>query len=285
MVLIDGIKYACQRCIRGHRVKSCIHTDAVLTAVRSKGRPTSQCHHCRENRKLKSLHISCNCNASNFKNGVNSVSKKTCNCNTGQACICYKGSRPKSSTTNSVTNSSPLTAYSDENSLFSLDSDQNASLLLSSSLPAVGNIYEGLLESSLEHHLFEQLPWDTNELFKFMEDQVPEKIGNYKDKMNNNPLHTIPQSNSNLPTSESMAHFEDTDLVPLPLNSFCPLPLNNLDNFDCDSVPNFFADDYLIPFVPEIDLMGAYSNTSGNNDKNANCTLSNHHEITASLSN
>lgn len=61
MVLINGVKYACERCIRGHRVTTCTHTDQPLTMIKPKGRPASQCLHCREQRKLKNLHINCNC--------------------------------------------------------------------------------------------------------------------------------------------------------------------------------------------------------------------------------
>ncbi|KAM9930460.1 hypothetical protein OXX59_000485 [Metschnikowia pulcherrima] len=61
MVLLNGIKYACERCIRGHRVSSCTHTDKTLVMIKPKGRPASQCSHCREQRKVKNSHTSCEC--------------------------------------------------------------------------------------------------------------------------------------------------------------------------------------------------------------------------------
>ncbi|RKP30063.1 copper-fist-domain-containing protein, partial [Metschnikowia bicuspidata] len=61
MVLLNGVKYACDRCIRGHRVSSCTHTDKPLTMIKPKGRPASQCSHCREQRKIKNSHSSCSC--------------------------------------------------------------------------------------------------------------------------------------------------------------------------------------------------------------------------------
>ena len=61
MVLLNGVKYACDRCIRGHRVSSCTHTDKPLTMIKPKGRPSSQCSHCREQRKIKNSHSSCSC--------------------------------------------------------------------------------------------------------------------------------------------------------------------------------------------------------------------------------
>lgn len=42
MVLINDVKYACQRCIRGHRVSRCSHLDKNLIMVKRKGRPAVQ---------------------------------------------------------------------------------------------------------------------------------------------------------------------------------------------------------------------------------------------------
>ncbi|GAA5893168.1 hypothetical protein JCM8208_004363 [Rhodotorula glutinis] len=63
MVLIDGTKYACQSCIKGHRSSKCTHTARPLTEIKKKGRPTSQCTHCRQLRKTKSVHGRCDCAA------------------------------------------------------------------------------------------------------------------------------------------------------------------------------------------------------------------------------
>ncbi|PVG02192.1 hypothetical protein CPB86DRAFT_870483 [Serendipita vermifera] len=59
--VIDGVKMACAACIRGHRSTSCQHTDRPLLEVRKKGRPMSQCEHCRDLRKVKQVHVRCNC--------------------------------------------------------------------------------------------------------------------------------------------------------------------------------------------------------------------------------
>ncbi|GAA5920035.1 hypothetical protein JCM1841_000390 [Sporobolomyces salmonicolor] len=63
MVLIDGVKYACQTCIKGHRSSKCTHTNRPLVEIKKKGRPTSQCAHCRELRKTRSVHGRCDCAA------------------------------------------------------------------------------------------------------------------------------------------------------------------------------------------------------------------------------
>lgn len=81
MVLLNGVKYACERCIRGHRVSSCTHTDKPLTMIKPKGRPASQCLHCRELRKLKNTHSSCSCG----KKGKSSSQHST-------SCLCHKTS-------------------------------------------------------------------------------------------------------------------------------------------------------------------------------------------------
>ncbi|KAK5123610.1 hypothetical protein LTR85_002648 [Meristemomyces frigidus] len=57
----DGTKWACQSCLKGHRVSGCNHTDRELTLVPKKGRPITQCQHCRLERKKRSAHVSCEC--------------------------------------------------------------------------------------------------------------------------------------------------------------------------------------------------------------------------------
>ncbi|GEM08300.1 ACE1 transcription factor [Rhodotorula toruloides] len=42
MVLIDGVKYACQQCIKGHRSSKCTHTTRPLVEIKKKGRPTKK---------------------------------------------------------------------------------------------------------------------------------------------------------------------------------------------------------------------------------------------------
>lgn len=61
MVLINGVKYACERCIRGHRVTTCTHTDQPLMMIKPKGRPSTQCPHCKEQRRIRNSHVNCNC--------------------------------------------------------------------------------------------------------------------------------------------------------------------------------------------------------------------------------
>ncbi|KAH7409283.1 copper fist DNA binding domain-containing protein [Cadophora sp. MPI-SDFR-AT-0126] len=45
MPLINGCKYSCEPCIRGHRATSCAHTDRILIEVRKPGRPLESCGH------------------------------------------------------------------------------------------------------------------------------------------------------------------------------------------------------------------------------------------------
>lgn len=50
-----------ETCIKGHRSSNCQHTDRPLYEIKKKGRPVTQCEHCRELRKTKQLHIRCIC--------------------------------------------------------------------------------------------------------------------------------------------------------------------------------------------------------------------------------
>ncbi|KIR33342.1 ligand-regulated transcription factor [Cryptococcus deuterogattii MMRL2647] len=69
MVLINDKKFACEKCIKGHRVSACTHTDRPLFEVKKKGRPSTQCKHCKEKRKTagSSVHTKCQCGASDSK--------------------------------------------------------------------------------------------------------------------------------------------------------------------------------------------------------------------------
>lgn len=83
-MIVSGVKHACATCIRGHRSSSCTHADRQLYEIRKKGRPISQCPHCRDLRKLKSCHTRCECGESTAEQGKSSA----CKCHTGQPCIC-----------------------------------------------------------------------------------------------------------------------------------------------------------------------------------------------------
>ncbi|KIK56166.1 hypothetical protein GYMLUDRAFT_174618, partial [Collybiopsis luxurians FD-317 M1] len=50
-----------ETCIKGHRSSGCKHTDRPLYEIKKKGRPVTQCEHCRELRKTKQVHVKCIC--------------------------------------------------------------------------------------------------------------------------------------------------------------------------------------------------------------------------------
>ncbi|KAF8153271.1 hypothetical protein B0H34DRAFT_722916 [Crassisporium funariophilum] len=60
-MIISTKKYACETCIKGHRSSACKHTDRPLFEIKKKGRPVTQCEHCRELRKTKQVHVKCIC--------------------------------------------------------------------------------------------------------------------------------------------------------------------------------------------------------------------------------
>ncbi|KAF8422616.1 hypothetical protein EV426DRAFT_159302 [Tirmania nivea] len=107
-MIIDGVKWACDACIRGHRVSGCTHSDRELKQIAKKGRPVSQCPHCRHLRKSRSAHVKCDCGERHVhgkdqaakkvgaggccgsNNGDKSENKSThqCSCCHGGRCTC-----------------------------------------------------------------------------------------------------------------------------------------------------------------------------------------------------
>ncbi|KAL6306872.1 hypothetical protein BKA93DRAFT_771315 [Sparassis latifolia] len=69
MVFVGDKKYACETCIKGHRSSSCKHTDRPLYEIKKKGRPVTQCEHCRELRKTKQVHVKCMCGSKEREDG------------------------------------------------------------------------------------------------------------------------------------------------------------------------------------------------------------------------
>ncbi|KAI1741589.1 hypothetical protein F4680DRAFT_69741 [Xylaria scruposa] len=91
-MLINGEKWACEACVRGHRVSNCQHADRPLQHINKKGRPVSQCHHCRAMRKSRSSHVKCDCGEKTHKcahlQPTMEGHKETCCCNHGGRCTC-----------------------------------------------------------------------------------------------------------------------------------------------------------------------------------------------------
>ncbi|KAF9074487.1 copper fist DNA binding domain-containing protein [Rhodocollybia butyracea] len=61
MILFNEKKYACETCIKGHRTSGCRHTSRPLYEIKKKGRPITQCSHCRELRAKRQVHVKCIC--------------------------------------------------------------------------------------------------------------------------------------------------------------------------------------------------------------------------------
>ncbi|KAL9101505.1 MAG: hypothetical protein Q9163_003231 [Psora crenata] len=99
-MLIGGEKYACETCVRGHRVSSCQHADRPLIHINKKGRPITQCRHCRGLRKTRASHVACECGAkphskeecleekSSDDSTSDPGSEHTCCCSHGLRCTC-----------------------------------------------------------------------------------------------------------------------------------------------------------------------------------------------------
>ena len=65
VVLIDLYS---ETCIKGHRSSACKHSDRPLFEIKKKGRPVTQCEHCRELRKTKQVHVKCSCESKAYNN-------------------------------------------------------------------------------------------------------------------------------------------------------------------------------------------------------------------------
>ncbi|EPE08008.1 copper fist dna binding domain-containing protein [Ophiostoma piceae UAMH 11346] len=90
-MLIQGEKYACEACVRGHRVSNCQHFERPLQHINKKGRPVTQCQHCRSQRKNRSAHVKCDCGEKTTKCvhlGAKDGHRESCCCNHGGDCSC-----------------------------------------------------------------------------------------------------------------------------------------------------------------------------------------------------
>lgn len=91
-MIIDGEKWACESCVRGHRVSNCQHADRPLQHINKKGRPVSQCSHCRNMRRSKSAHVKCDCGEKTSKcvhlQATVDGHRESCCCNHGGRCTC-----------------------------------------------------------------------------------------------------------------------------------------------------------------------------------------------------
>ncbi|CCD27444.1 Cup2p NDAI_0K02530 [Naumovozyma dairenensis CBS 421] len=112
MILLDGDKYACDLCIRGHRASTCNHTDRRLTKLRPKGRPSTNCSHCKEIRRISNVNPSgsCSCGKSKKskpgdKNKIEKDSAIDCGCMSGNPCKCHTNRKDRSTNKRSTTNS------------------------------------------------------------------------------------------------------------------------------------------------------------------------------------
>ncbi|EPT01285.1 hypothetical protein FOMPIDRAFT_1161920, partial [Fomitopsis schrenkii] len=99
MVLVAEKKYACEACIKGHRASVCQHSDRQLFEIKRKGRPVSQCQHCRDLRKTKQVHVRCTCALRSSDEG--DTTDPACQCDQTGECNCctirtpYSGRKPK----------------------------------------------------------------------------------------------------------------------------------------------------------------------------------------------
>lgn len=75
---------------------TCTHTDQPLTMIKPKGRPATQCQHCREQRKNKHLHTQCTCGKKGKSPGMHLA---LCQCHKNSHCTCASNASKKGSDT------------------------------------------------------------------------------------------------------------------------------------------------------------------------------------------
>ncbi|KAH7006812.1 hypothetical protein EDB80DRAFT_613215 [Ilyonectria destructans] len=114
-MISNGERFACESCIRGHRVAQCQHigeylvcltyavtanartsqSDRPLQRVQKKGRPVSQCGHCRSLRTSRSVHTKCKCGSTSRTAMLKQFGRDHCRCCEGETCICaHKSTQP-----------------------------------------------------------------------------------------------------------------------------------------------------------------------------------------------
>lgn len=100
MIIKNNIKYACEPCIKGHKVASCNHADRPLVQIKRKGRPSTACFHCKELRMVRNVNPSGSCKCNSKK------ATSTCGCTHGNPCKCHtRRKRGQNKAPNAVENS------------------------------------------------------------------------------------------------------------------------------------------------------------------------------------
>lgn len=162
MIIIDGIKYACESCIRGHRATKCTHSDRKLVPVKKQGRPSTTCHHCKSLREEKNINPSGSCKCAKIeKEGglfeINDTIGDRCFCTIGHECTCHSKRKKSNILTNqegrkyltNISNSPFYTPLSTPSSIidepfsedvFSVKGDQT----LSCCMPSIENVKTSL---------------------------------------------------------------------------------------------------------------------------------------------
>ncbi|XDT20830.1 Copper-fist DNA-binding domain profile [Nakaseomyces glabratus] len=131
MVVINGVKYACDSCIKSHKAAQCEHNDRPLKILKPRGRPPTTCDHCKDMRKTKNVNPSGSCNCSKLEKirqekGITieedmlmSGNMDMCLCVRGEPCRCHarrkrtqKSNKKDNLSINSPTNNSTSPALS-----------------------------------------------------------------------------------------------------------------------------------------------------------------------------
>ncbi|KAI8675701.1 Copper-fist domain-containing protein [Fusarium keratoplasticum] len=163
-MITNGEKYACESCIRGHRVAQCQHTDRPLQRVGKKGRPVSQCNHCRTLRTSRSVHTNCKCGSTSRQATLKQFGQERCLCCEGGDCTCaYKTGQKKHCGSSTSSPSAISNQRSPGIALSPTLSDSTASMAIPHDIPDSDGTYPALTHVDLSNQPSETVPdtWPT----------------------------------------------------------------------------------------------------------------------------
>lgn len=249
MVLINGVKYACEKCIRGHRATTCTDSDKPLIMIKPKGRPSTSCIHCKEQRLLKNSNPSgvCNCN--------NNKKISSCNCKSTGKCICHSHRNTNNNNNNNNNNIPIITSNDDRLNFLNLNNN---------------NLDIGLYPLSNTKEISQFTRTNVGEVKVSLEEYLPyeiDGIGHIDTTKQSNTMIPAPSIN-NTPTTNTNITNNNNGLI-----------TNNNDNDSLlkDLLMNNNDNDLNINFNTPIATCS--KNTGNNNNTNVNVSSSEDHNI------
>lgn len=199
--------------------------------IKPKGRPSSQCKHCKELRKNKNSHPSGACTCGKSKKTV-SGSVNKCTCKTGEPCSCHSKRKKTDSKLNISTSRLPT---DDGSSTFSPQQDSASSINIPSSSASFS--------------------WSNST------SSVPQIQQQSQNNRNDNKIRQIgmdPLTNAKPISQTTRTRVGE---VSVPINEYIPNNSNGIGNVN-DKMPDVFFQDVPLPFEPGHGLLDLFANNN-----------------------